>query len=585
MPKLRFPDGAKRNEFILTTLSSVPVSSSAVPTFADLNINAKILRAIQDMGYESPSPIQAQALPQLLGQSTDFLGLAATGTGKTAAFSIPLLDQLDPSSRAVQGLVLCPTRELAMQVTDQINLLGKYLGVTALPIYGGASYNEQHRGLYRGAAIVVGTPGRICDHIRQGTLKLDKLKVLVLDEADEMISMGFKDDLTSVLDSVPEGQAKTWLFSATMSPDVRRVADTYLKDPAQVQVNRTEMVPSSIQQIYYVTHESNKPDVLCKLIDSAEDFYGLIFCQTKALVADLSSHLMDRGYRVDSLHGDKTQAARETTMKAFRDRKVKVLICTDVAARGLDVKDVTHVINYSIPRELDSYVHRIGRTARCGKSGVAMSLIAPRQRNMIAQIERLTKSTLEAGTIPTRRELGKKKVSGFLPKFQEQEHFSRAIESMSDEWKAVIAAMTPEEVAGRFLTLNFTDIFNEKDVEAKPFGFNDSSYSERSNRGDRRPRARFGDRDERPRVSYGDRPRIERPDIRRAAPVEGGGQGIIRDEAASHATREYRAPKTVGFKKKEDKAPLAKPEFRKRTFDPNAEPKLSTGKIRREKRS
>lgn len=529
------------------------------------------------MGYESPSPIQAQALPQLLDRATDFLGLAATGTGKTAAFSIPLLNQLDSTSRSVQGLVLCPTRELAMQVTDQINLLGKYLGVTALPIYGGASYNDQHRGLYRGAAVVVGTPGRICDHIRQGTLKLDKLKVLVLDEADEMISMGFKDDLTAVLDSVPEGQANTWLFSATMSPEVRRVADAYLKNPAQVQVNRTEMVPSSIQQVYYVTHESNKPDVLCKLIDSADDFYGLVFCQTKALVADLSNHLMDRGYRVDSLHGDKTQSARETTMKAFRDRKVKVLICTDVAARGLDVKDVTHVINYSIPRELDSYVHRIGRTARCGKSGVAMSLIAPRQRNMISQIERVTKSTLTAGVIPTRRELGKKKVSSFLPKFQEQEHYSRAIESMSDEWKTLLASMSPEEIAGRFLALNFTDIFNERDVEAKPFSFNDNHPDK--DRG-HRPRGRFGDRRDRDNNSRGhwDRPRQDRPEIRR---VEGGGTGIIRDESASHAARE-RGAKVSGFKRPEGKD-FGKPGFKKRSYEPDAESKFS--KPRREKRS
>ena len=570
----------------MQTSSPVPAPVSTLPTFAELNINEKILRAIQDMGYETPSPIQAQALPLLLGTSTDFLGLAATGTGKTAAFSIPLLEQLDPSSRSVQALVLCPTRELAMQVTDQVNLLGKYLGITALPIYGGASYNDQHRGLYRGANVVVGTPGRICDHIRQGTLKLDQLKVLVLDEADEMISMGFKDDLMAVLDSVPEGQSNTWLFSATMSPEVRRVADTYLKNPAQVQVNRTEMVPSSIQQVYFITHESNKPDVLCKLIDSAEDFYGLIFCQTKALVADLSSHLMDRGYRVDSLHGDKTQSARETTMKAFRDRKVKVLICTDVAARGLDVKDVTHVINYSIPRELDSYVHRIGRTARCGKSGVAMSLIAPRQRGMIAQIERLTKSTLEAGVVPTRRELGKKKVHSFLPKFQEQEHFSRAIESMSDEWKAVLATMTPEEIAGRFLALNFTDIFNEREVETKPMGFTESAPDR--DRGNR-PRGRFPDRrDPRdrdrdaPRSGQWDRPRLERPEIRRTPPVEGGGTGVIRDESASHAAREFRGARPTTFKKKEEVA-TAKPSFKKRTFDPNAEPKLA--KARREKRS
>lgn len=436
-------------------------------SFLDLNLSSELLRAIQEVGYESPSPIQAQALPILLNKTCDFLGLAATGTGKTAAFSIPLLERINPKLRQVQGLILCPTRELAVQVCDQVNLLGKYKGVSALPIYGGASYNDQHRGLHQGLPIVVGTPGRVCDHIRRGTLNLEHLELLILDEADEMISMGFKEELMAILDSVPSGKANTWLFSATMSPDVRRVADTYLKEPEQVQVNRTEMVPTAIEQRFYVTAEGNKPEVLRKLIDAADDFYGLVFCQTKSLVTDITNYLMDRGYRVDSLHGDKTQTAREVTMKAFRDRKVKLLICTDVAARGLDVKDVTHVINYSIPRELDNYVHRIGRTARCGKSGVAMSLVAPRQRYMVAQIERLTKSRLVEGVIPTRKELGNKKVGSLFSKFQEQASYNRAVEAMGAEWKEAIGAMSPEEIAGRFLAMTFPEIFAERDPEAK----------------------------------------------------------------------------------------------------------------------
>ncbi|MBC7530056.1 MAG: DEAD/DEAH box helicase [Oligoflexus sp.] len=614
-------------------------------SFSDLNLSPKVLRAIEELGYTEPSPIQAQALPLLLGNNTDFLGLAATGTGKTAAFTIPLLERLDPNVRQVQGLILCPTRELAMQVTDQVNLLGKYLGVTALPIYGGASYNDQHRGLHRGVSVVVGTPGRICDHIRQGTLNLEKLQVLVLDEADEMISMGFKDDLMAVLDSVPDGQANTWLFSATMSPDVRRVADTYLKNPAQVQVNRSEMVPTTIEQLFYITHESSKPDVLCKLIDSVDDFYGLIFCQTKALVADLTSHLMDRGYRVDSLHGDKTQSAREITMKAFRERKVKILVCTDVAARGLDVKDVTHVMNYSIPRELDSYVHRIGRTARCGKSGVAMSLISPRQRSMVGQIERLTKSVLQEGSIPTRRELGAKKVSSFLAKFQEQENYTRAIESMGDEWKLALSTMTPEEIAGRFLALNFTDIFNDKDADLRAapsrLGFVDRG----DDRGDRGGRGGYDrDRGERPRMDRGgsrgndrdsrsgggsrdrdrggsERPRMDRGEFpRRPAPfrAEGGPRIVRADDSVSApapvsnpspapapvaaAAKEYRAPKAAaavaaaptkpwpreGAEKKPYEAKKKAELKPKRTFDPS-ESKSSgsgfAGKPRKEKRS
>jgi ATP-dependent RNA helicase DeaD len=277
------------------------------------------------------------------------------------------------------------------------------------------------------------------------------------------------------------------------------VADTYLKKPQQVQVNRTEMVPTAIEQRYYVTHEANKPEVLRKLIDSVEDFYGLVFCQTKALVSDLTMYLLDRGYRVDSLHGDKSQAARELTMKAFRDRKVKLLICTDVAARGLDVKDVTHVINYSIPKELDSYVHRIGRTARCGKSGYALSLISPRQRVLIAQIERLTKSKLVEGTIPTRKELGVKKVAFYLQKFQEPAGYARAVEALGDGWKELLATMTPEEVAGRFLALTFPEIFAERDPERS--GFPSSGFPSSGERGHSGSRPARGDSRIRPVVT------------------------------------------------------------------------------------
>ncbi|MCX6129407.1 MAG: DEAD/DEAH box helicase [Proteobacteria bacterium] len=300
-----------------------------------------------------------------------------------------------------------------------------------------------------------------------------------------------------------------------MSSEVRRVADTYLKNPQQVQVNRTEMVPTAMEQRYYVTHDANKPEVLRKLIDAVDDFYGLVFCQTKALVTDLTMYLLDRGYRVDSLHGDKSQAARELTMRAFRDRKIKLLICTDVAARGLDVKDVSHVINYSIPKELDSYVHRIGRTARCGKSGFALSLISPRQRPMIAQIERMTKSKMIEGVIPTRKELGEKKVAFYLNRFNEAAGFARAMEALGSDWKAVLASMPVEELAGRFLALSFPEIFSERDPErtSSGNGFPSQGFpasGERSQggagRGGDRPRSRDGFQARPQAASRGDAP-------------------------------------------------------------------------------
>ena len=435
--------------------------------FNELNLSTPLLKSINELGYTSPTPIQAQTLPILLGEPTDFLGLAATGTGKTAAFAIPMLEKLDPKLKAVQCLILCPTRELALQVAGQVDLLGKHMGIRSVAVYGGASYTDQIRALKNGASVVVGTPGRVVDHIDRGTLTMGHMKVLILDEADEMISMGFADDMEKIMQAIPKDQAKTWLFSATMNQQVSRVAKTYLRNPQQVQVNRTEMLSTTIQQYYYSVRESDKPEILCKLIDSAEDFYGLIFCQTKVLVTDLVQYLLDKGYKVDSLHGDKDQKARETTLLGFRNRKTRILVCTDVASRGIDVKDITHVINYSLPRELDNYVHRIGRTARSGKTGIAMNLVSPAHRSLVFAIERFTKSRMLEGKIPTRREIGAKKVTQMLATFENQPNSARALEILSEEWKTSLAGKTSEQVAAHFIAMLMPDLFNEKARETQ----------------------------------------------------------------------------------------------------------------------
>ena len=436
-----------------------------VETFNELKISEPLMRAIAELGYIAPTEVQQQALPILLAGPTDFIGQAATGTGKTAAFGIPLLEQVDPSLKHVQGLVLCPTRELAMQVAGQITLMGKYKGVKALPIYGGASYDAQIAGLNRGAAVVVGTPGRLIDLIDRGALKLADVKTVVLDEADEMISMGFKEDLEKILKATPRHTGHIWLFSATLSKEVRRVADLYLRKPKQVPVNRVEMLSTTVEQIYYPARESDKPEILCKLIESVDEFYGLVFCQTKALVMDVALYMQGRGYKVDSLHGDKTQSDRDRTMKAFREKKVNILICTDVASRGLDVKELTHVVNYSIPRELDVYVHRIGRTARSGKAGVAISLVTPTTRYLISKIEHMTKSRMKEGKIPTRKDLGTRKVLKILGAFHEQKHWPRAVELLGPDWKAVAANLSPEEIIGRFIAMLAPEIFEEREKE------------------------------------------------------------------------------------------------------------------------
>lgn len=454
-------------------------------SFKELEISAPLMSAIEGLGYEKPSPIQALTLPILLKESCDFIGLAATGTGKTAAFAIPLLEKIAKGARGVQAIILCPTRELAMQVAEQINILAKFKDIHALPIYGGASYETQLRGLKSGNAIVVGTPGRVIDHIERGTLKLEKVHTVILDEADEMISMGFKEELDKILESIPKESSHIWLFSATLNRQVRRVADAYLRNPRQVEVNRSEVLSSTVEQFYYVTREQNKPEIICKLIDASPDFYGIIFCQTKALVTDLCQYLADRGYRVDSLHGDKGQREREHTMRVFRERQVQMIVCTDVAARGLDVKDVTHVINYSLPREMDNYVHRIGRTARSGKSGLALNLVTPAHRYLIARIEQVTKSKMKEGTLPSRRDLAKIKMGPSLDQFKSQDKFARAQEMMSDEWKETLKSMSSEEVASRFLCLRFPEIFNDEKNKAPLLTREESPRPERRERRER----------------------------------------------------------------------------------------------------
>jgi ATP-dependent RNA helicase DeaD len=435
--------------------------------FSDLAISPEILSALTELGFAAPTPIQTETLPLLLEGDTDFLGLAATGTGKTAAFGIPLLERIDRDLSGVQALILCPTRELAIQVAGQIDLIGKHLGVKSLPIYGGTGYGDQIYGLKSGATIVVGTPGRVVDHLNKGTLNLKNLKTLVLDEADEMISMGFKEDLEAVLDSAPKGQTNIWLFSATMGAEVKDVADSYLKNPKKVQINKTEMLSATVEQIYYKTHEYDKPDLVCRLIDIADDFYGIIFCQTKALVAELQQYLANKGYRADCLHGDLDQTARDRVMKAFREHQISILIATDVACRGLDVKDITHVINYSIPRELDNYVHRIGRTARSGKQGIAISLVTYSHRELIGRIERMTKSRFSEGTIPSMRDIALKRLNKVRNSFETNGPQGRALSLLTDEWKATLKEMNTEDVASRFLALMLPDLFADKKGEEK----------------------------------------------------------------------------------------------------------------------
>lgn len=431
-------------------------------SFDQFALKPELLQAVERMGFKEPTPIQQKTLPLLLDGPTDFLGLAATGTGKTAAFALPMLSALDERVRGTQTLILCPTRELALQVADQVKTMARGSRIKMACVYGGAGYREQLTALKTNPEVIVGTPGRVIDHLERGTLKLKNLRTLILDEADEMISMGFREALETIMASISRPEAKIWLFSATMNKEVRKLVDHYLVDYKQIQINKEAPVSINVEQLYYVVREGDRPQVLCKLIDHADSFYGIIFCQTKAQVAELQTFLTAQGYKVDCLHGDKNQKDRERAMQAFRQKQVTILVCTDVAARGLDVQEVTHVVNYSIPREMESYIHRIGRTARSGKSGVAMSFVGPKGKGLIYRLEKITKSQMKEGRIPTKKEIGLKKVSRLLPNFQEQKDYERASTLMSDDWKQTLEGMSKEEVAGRFLSLMAPDIFATK---------------------------------------------------------------------------------------------------------------------------
>ncbi|MCL6632742.1 MAG: DEAD/DEAH box helicase [Alicyclobacillus herbarius] len=366
--------------------------------FTDLPLSKRVQDAINDMGFEEPSPIQAACIPLVL-EGREVIGQAQTGTGKTAAFGIPMVEMVT-TDRKVQGLVLTPTRELAIQVAGEFRKIAKYKRIRTLPIYGGQSIVHQIRALQQGVQIVIGTPGRVLDHLRRGTLDLSSVRMVVLDEADEMLDMGFIEDIEAILSETP-AERQTLLFSATFPPAVKRLATRYMRNPEHVTVNRGEVTVPMIDQVYYKVLERNKLDSLCRIIDSEEVSLGIIFCRTKRGVDELTEALLARGYLADGLHGDLSQTQRDRVMRKFRSGDIELLIATDVAARGIDVENVTHVINYDLPQDPESYVHRIGRTGRAGKRGLAISLVTPREFKLLKQIQRETGANIESRDVPT----------------------------------------------------------------------------------------------------------------------------------------------------------------------------------------
>lgn len=377
-------------------------------TFDDLGLSAEVLKAINNKGFEEPTEIQAMTIPVMLRDDSNIIAQAQTGTGKTAAFGLPLIEMIETSSKAVQALILVPTRELAIQVSEEINSLKGKKDLKIVPIYGGQAIDGQLRRLRKGVHVVVGTPGRVIDHLKRKTLKLGEIEHLILDEADEMLNMGFIEDIEEIMKHTSP-EKRTLLFSATMPKRIKDLARKYMEGYELLAVKNTQLTTKLTEQIYFEVKGSDKFEALCRIIDIEDDFYSIVFCRTKIDVDNVVGHLIDRGYDAEAIHGDITQAQREKTLAKFRKKRVNILVATDVAARGIDVTDLTHVINYSLPQDPDSYVHRIGRTGRAGKEGTAITFITPSEYKRLMFIQRLAKTDIKKSKVPQVKDIIKAK--------------------------------------------------------------------------------------------------------------------------------------------------------------------------------
>lgn len=427
-------------------------------TFHDLGISGPVLKAITDMGFEEASPIQEHAIPVALS-GKDIIGQAQTGTGKTAAFAIPILEKVDTKKDHVQAIVIAPTRELAIQVSEEINRLAKYMGIRSLPIYGGQSIDRQINALRKKPQVITGTPGRLIDHIQRKTLRLDQVSIVVLDEADEMLDMGFLEDIEKILKETPE-QKQTLLFSATMPRPIQTLAEKFMKAPELIKMKAKEVTSPTVEQNYYEVNEREKFDVLSRLLDVQNPELAVIFGRTKRRVDELSDALNKRGYLADGLHGDLNQRQRDVVMNKFREGNIDILVATDVAARGIDVSGVTHVYNFDIPQDPESYVHRIGRTGRAGKTGLAITFVTPREMGQLRSIEKASKGKIQRKPIPTVAEAIELKQRAAFDKMTQlvEEGQHTQFKEMASELLEQYDSITLVSVALKLLTKDATEV-------------------------------------------------------------------------------------------------------------------------------
>ena len=423
--------------------------------FEALGLSDVIVKAITEMGFETPTPIQEKTIPELLKGNTDLVALAQTGTGKTATFGLPLISLIDFNSRDTQALIMCPTRELCMQITRDLQSYTKYIkDANIVAVYGGASIDTQTREIKRGAQIVVATPGRMNDMIDRRRVNLSHVRFAVLDEADEMLNMGFKEDLDTILSQTPE-EKNTWLFSATMPDEVLRISKNYMSNPIEITAGTKNAGNVNIDHVYYIVHARDKYPALKRIADSNPDIFAIVFCRTKIETQEIADKLIKDGYNADALHGDLSQSQRDHVMKRYRSRSLQMLVATDVAARGIDVQDVTHVINYTLPDEIENYTHRSGRTARAGKTGVSIAIINMKEIGKIRIIERIIKKKFTEGKVPTGFEACEKQLFSLVKKIHDVEVNEKAIEQYMPKIYEELADMSKEDIIKRFVSTEF----------------------------------------------------------------------------------------------------------------------------------
>jgi len=469
--------------------------------FEALGIEPNIVKAIAELGFETPTPIQEQAIPVLLKEEKDLVGLAQTGTGKTAAFGLPLIQTVDFNSRNTQALILCPTRELCLQITKDLQSYCKFIpSANIVAIYGGASIVNQLRDVKRGAQIVVGTPGRMVDMINRKGVTLRTVIRVVLDEADEMLNMGFKEDLDMILSETPEEKC-TWLFSATMPREVETIAKKYMSDPFQITVGKRNEGNVNIEHIYYVVQSRDRYASLKRIVDYYPDIFGIVFCRTKAETQEVAEKLIRDGYNADSLHGDLSQAQRDQVMKRYRSHTLQVLVATDVAARGIDVDDVTHVINYNLPDEIENYTHRSGRTARAGKTGISIVILNIREVGKIRMLEKIIGKKFTRAKVPGGSEVCEKQLFALISKIHDVEVNEAAIARYLPQIYSQLEDLSKEELIKRFVSDEFNRFLEyyknapDLNVENRGLDRGPERSSERTEERSAESRPRFADRD------------------------------------------------------------------------------------------